>query len=101
MDAKGAEKKITSFLSAYFRKTKRKIAVVGLSGGLDSAVTLALCVRALGKNRALAVLLPSPSTPARDLKDAKVLAKKLGVKTVVFSIGPALGPFGYLAKGKL
>ncbi|MFA6489243.1 MAG: NAD+ synthase [Candidatus Micrarchaeia archaeon] len=101
MDAKKAEKKITAFIRGYFKSSKKKTAVIGLSGGLDSAATLALCVRALGRRRVVAVLMPSFSTPAQDMSDAKALAKKLGVKTIFHGIEPALAAFGALSSGRL
>ncbi len=101
MDAKNAERKIVLFLRNYFARAKKQTAVVGLSGGLDSAVTLSLCARALGRRRVIAVMLPSPSTPARDLRDAQSLAKKLGVQAQKIPIGPILRSFGSLAEGKL
>jgi len=75
--------------------------VLGLSGGLDSAAALALSVRALGKRNVTAVLLPSASTPKRDLLDAQSLAKKLGVKTISISISPILLSFSSIASAKI
>lgn len=54
--------------------------VVGLSGGIDSAVVGALCVRALGKGKVLALLMPSAHTPREDLEDARNLAGSWGVR---------------------
>ena len=51
--------RISNFISEMTRKRlKRKGAVIGLSGGIDSAVVAELCVRALGKDKVLALLLP-------------------------------------------
>ena len=55
--------------------------VFGLSGGIDSAVVGALCVRALGKRKVIAVLMPASHTPAQDLKDSRKLAKTWGVRS--------------------
>ncbi|MEM4554491.1 MAG: NAD+ synthase [Candidatus Anstonellaceae archaeon] len=90
MNPKKQSIKIRRFISSYFKKAGKKVAVVGLSSGLDSAVTLALCVRALGAQRVLAVLLPSSSTPAQDLQDAKMLVEKFSVPHVCLSIEPFL-----------
>jgi len=54
--------------------------VLGLSGGIDSAVVAALCVNALGKDRVLVLLMPSGHTPREDLDDARRLADHWGVK---------------------
>ena len=101
MEPKKAEEKIESFLVDYFWKAGKKKAVVGLSGGLDSAVTLALCVRALGRKNTLAVLLPSSSTPKRDVADARRLARQLGARAISISISPILRSFGPLASSRL
>ena len=101
MDSAAAEKKIVRFIRSCFLSTGRKNAIVGLSGGLDSAATLALCVRALGRRRVVAVLLPSDSTPKRDIADARLLASKLGVRMTSSNIEPALYSFGSLSESKI
>lgn len=101
MDAKKAGKKIEGFIRGYFRSARKKTAIVGLSGGLDSAATLALCVRALGRQHAIAAILPSDATPKEDISDARALAKKLGVKTIAFNIEPAIKAFCALSSGRL
>jgi NAD+ synthase len=101
MDASAKERKIVHFIRNYFSSSKKSTAIVGLSGGLDSAAILALCCKALGSKRVLAALLPSASTPARDISDAKLLAKKLKVETKTISIGPILAPFRPLASSRI
>jgi len=97
IDAARHEKKAVSFIRGIFRFAGRKTSIVGLSGGLDSAATLCLCVRALGKRKAIAVILPSDSTPRKDISDAKALAKRLGVQAIVSNITPAIEAFGELS----
>src|SRR5580700_1590839 len=60
--------------------------VMGLSGGIDSALTLAIAVDALGKERVHAVMMPSRYTSAASLADAAEQARLLGVKYSVLSI---------------
>jgi len=60
--------------------------VLGLSGGIDSALTLAVAVDALGKDRVQAVMMPSRYTSEMSLADAKEQAQTLGVKYSVLSI---------------
>jgi NAD+ synthase (glutamine-hydrolysing) len=60
--------------------------VIGLSGGIDSALTLAIAVDALGKDRVHAVMMPSRYTASMSLEDAKAQAETLGVKYSVLSI---------------
>ncbi len=64
--------------------------VLGLSGGIDSALVLALAVDALGAERAHAVLLPSPYTAAMSLSDAAQMAQRLKVQYDTLSITPAM-----------
>jgi NAD+ synthase (glutamine-hydrolysing) len=61
----------------YFRKMGFKKAILGSSGGVDSAVTLALAVEALGAENVEAVLMPSPFSSAHSVDDAVSLSKKL------------------------
>ena len=95
------EARIVSFIRDCFRKAGRKTAVVGVSGGLDSAVVLALCVRALGKRNVVAVFLPSKHTPAQDMKDARALAKKCGTRTASFNIEPIIRAYRWVAHKKI
>jgi len=60
--------------------------VIGLSGGIDSALTLALAVDALGAERVRAVMMPSPYTSQMSLEDARGQARLLGVRYDVISI---------------
>jgi NAD+ synthase (glutamine-hydrolysing) len=60
--------------------------VMGLSGGVDSALTLAIAVDALGKERVHAVMMPSRFTSAMSLEDARAQAEMLGVHYSVLSI---------------
>ncbi|HEU5135387.1 MAG TPA: NAD+ synthase [Steroidobacteraceae bacterium] len=61
--------------------------VMGLSGGIDSALTLAIAVDALGKDKIHAVMMPSPYTSQMSLDDARAQAEILGVKYSVLPIG--------------
>ncbi len=61
----------------YFRKMGFKQAILGSSGGIDSAVTLALAVEALGKENVRAILLPSPYSTDHSVDDAVALSQNL------------------------
>ncbi len=63
----------------YVRKCGFKKAVIGLSGGIDSAVTAVIAARALGKGKVLGVTMPSGFSSKGSVKDSKVLAKRLGI----------------------
>jgi NAD+ synthase (glutamine-hydrolysing) len=77
----------------YVRKNGFKGAVLGLSGGIDSALTLALAVDALGADSVMAVLMPSRYTADISVIDARLEAEALGVACHVIPIAPAFDAF--------
>ncbi|PPD36373.1 MAG: NAD+ synthase [Methylomonas sp.] len=82
----------------YVHKNGFKGAVLGLSGGIDSALVLALAVDALGAGQVEAVMLPSRYTSAMSLEDARLQAEALGVHYRSIAIEPAVTAFaGMLA----
>ena len=70
----------------YFTKSGFKQAILGLSGGIDSAVVCALAVEALGPENVMAVLLPSRFSSDHSIKDAEDLVKNLGCMHQTISI---------------
>jgi len=73
----------------YFRKQNLPPgAVIGLSGGIDSAVTAWLAVEALGRERVLGVAMPGPFSSEHSLKDAFELGKRLGIEVRSVDIRP-------------
>jgi len=70
----------------YMAKTGFKSVVLGLSGGLDSAVVAALAVDALGPENVLGLLLPSPYSSSHSVEDAGELAGNLGIRKRVIPI---------------
>jgi len=72
---------LTLGIKDYFRKLGFKQALLGLSGGIDSAVVAALAARALGPENVTGVLMPSEYTAARSVSDALALARRLGIRT--------------------
>jgi NAD+ synthase (glutamine-hydrolysing) len=73
----------------YFNKLGFKQAILGLSGGIDSAVTMALAARALGPENVRAVLLPSAFSSEHSVNDALELANNLGSPYDIISIEEA------------
>ena len=74
-------------------------AVIGLSGGIDSAVTAALAVDALGAASVLGVAMPSPYSSTHSLEDAAQLARLLGIRMETLPIGPALAAVSATLEG--
>lgn len=74
----------------YLRKCGYQKAVVGLSGGIDSALTCCLAVEALGKENVLGISMPSPYSSTGSVEDSRILAANLGIK---FEVIPISGIF--------
>jgi len=83
----------------YVRKNGFKGALLGLSGGIDSALVLALAVDALGADQVEAVLMPSRYTQAMSIEDAVSEAEALGVRHHTISIEPAVAAFNGMLAG--
>jgi NAD+ synthase (glutamine-hydrolysing) len=66
----------------YARKNRFQTAVIGLSGGIDSAVVTALACEALGPENVLAVMMPSPYSSRSSIDDSVALAKNLGMRVI-------------------
>ena len=77
---------------AYWKSGSKGI-VVGLSGGVDSAVAATFCCRAIGGDKVLGLTLPSNVSNPADIKDAAALCKHLGMDHRVISIEPMLEGF--------
>lgn len=77
----------------YLGKNRFPGAIIGLSGGIDSALTLCVAVDALGADRVRAVMMPSPYTAQMSLDDSRALVKTLGVRYDEVSITPAMQVF--------
>jgi len=77
-------------LKDYVNKNRFPGVVLGLSGGIDSAITAAVAVDALGKDRVRCVLLPSRYTSKESIEDATAVAKLLGVSLETVPIEPAV-----------
>ena len=81
-------------LRDYVRKNRFPGVLLGLSGGIDSALTAAVAVDALGADKVHAVMMPSPYTSAHSLEDAAACARLLGITYETISIEPAMQAFG-------
>ncbi len=77
----------------YVGKNRFPGVLLGLSGGVDSALTLAIAVDALGRERVRALMLPSPYNAAISLEDARSMAGIVGVRYDELSIEPVFAAF--------
>ncbi len=64
----------------YFRKCGFSETIIGLSGGIDSALTCALAVKALGKDKVWGITMPSPYSSGGSVEDSRILAENLGIR---------------------
>ncbi len=88
-DANKEIENITGWIRKWFEDNGSKAsAVVGLSGGKDSTIVAALCVKALGKERVVGVLMPDGEQ--KDIDDSKNVAKILGIEHFIVNIHPAV-----------
>lgn len=76
------------------QRLRRRGAVVGLSGGIDSSVAAALCVQALGRGRVLGLLMPEAESSSDSLRLGRLLAESLGIRTITEDITPILQAAG-------
>jgi asparagine synthetase B (glutamine-hydrolysing) len=76
------------------RRLRRRGAVIGLSGGIDSSVTAALSVAALGPDNVLAVLMPEKDSDPESLRLGRLVADTYGIRHVVEDIAPTLSAAG-------
>jgi NAD+ synthase (glutamine-hydrolysing) len=79
---------VTLGLGDYFRKNGFREAVIGLSGGIDSAVTAAIAARALGPERVHGYYLPSPYSTEESRSGARAVAENLGISFGEITIDP-------------
>lgn len=94
MDLEKAQKRIIDFIRDKTGKAGVSGAVVGISGGIDSALTATLAVKALGKDRVLGVHMPENGlTPAVDSEDARTLADWLGIEYRTIDISRIISAF--------
>ncbi|KER09544.1 MAG: NAD synthetase [[Candidatus Thermochlorobacteriaceae] bacterium GBChlB] len=87
------EQILLNFLRTEVRKVGFEKVVLGLSGGVDSAVSCALAVRALGKDKVLAVMMPYKTSSADSLSDAQLLIEQLGISSELVEITPMVDAY--------
>ncbi len=90
---------IEAFIARQMEAFRRNGAILGLSGGIDSAVVAALAVRALGRDRVVGTFMPERDSDPHSRRDALAVAERLGIVWREFSLTPMLtlaGVYGAL-----
>ena len=94
IDPAATAERIKRAIQAYVRDVRRRGAVVAVSGGVDSAVVLGLCARALGPERVLALLMPERDSSADSVDLGRRVAARFGTPVVIEGLTPVLAAAG-------
>ncbi len=87
------EEVLTGFIHDETLRAGKKRVVVGLSGGIDSALSATLARRALGEDGVIGILMPYRSSDPSGVKDAGALARKLGIRTELLDVTPMVDAY--------
>jgi NAD+ synthase len=93
INAPFVEKVLTAFIKDELHKFNYKRGILGLSGGLDSAVCAFLAVKALNPANVIALILPYGQSYSRDVKDAQEIAQLLGIQSKTIDISPMVDTY--------
>jgi len=94
LDAAAACREIEAFVRGEVGRLGKRGVVIGLSGGLDSTVCAYLCLRALGRRRVLALILPERDSHPDNVRDAAEVARILGLRVEQVDLAPLLARLG-------
>jgi NAD+ synthase len=94
IDAEKEADRIGQGIRDYIARTRKKGAVVAISGGIDSSVVAFLCARALGKERVFALHMPEKESSSDTLKLSRLVSSSLGVDSTLEEISPLLEAAG-------
>jgi NAD+ synthase len=94
MNCEELTNKLTNFICSKVEEANAKGVVLGLSGGIDSSLVATLCVKALGNDKVLGVIMPEKNSNPQDKEHAELLANQLGIKYTVSDITDILKSFG-------
>jgi NAD+ synthase len=86
IEPEAVTRSLVTFIQTHADKLERDGAILGLSGGIDSAVVAALCQRAVGTNNTLALILPDRDSQKEHTEDALELGRQLGIQTKTIDI---------------
>jgi NAD+ synthase len=94
IDCEAETERICSFIRKHVGDMRKAGAVVGLSGGIDSALSAELCVKALGKEKVLGLMLPEKESSPKSAEFAEKHVRKMGIASESFDITRTLDAFG-------
>ncbi|MCP4154644.1 MAG: NAD(+) synthase [bacterium] len=94
MDCAAETESICKFVKQQVHEMKRDGIIVGLSGGIDSALAAAICVKAVGKDNVIGVILPEKESQPISAQFAEKHAKLLGIETITHDLTGMLTGFG-------
>lgn len=83
----------------YMHKCGFQKAIIGLSGGIDSALTAVIAADAVGSENVIGVGMPGPYSSEGSIEDARALAKNLGIRFELLSINPAYDAYRHILQG--
>ncbi len=92
INAELTEKILTGFIHTELNRVGFQRALLGVSGGIDSAVSLYLSAKALGPENVLAIRMPYKTSPDHTLEDAQLMIDDLGVQSMTVEITPMVDP---------
>ncbi len=98
IDCESEAERISAFIKDQMRSMHREGIVIGLSGGVDSALAAALSVKAIGREKVLGLLLPDKESSPQSAEFALKQAAQLGIGTQLSDITPVLEAFGSYGK---
>ena len=93
IDIEEAKTVIEDFIKTYVKNAGCNGVVIGLSGGVDSAVTTILCIEALGNKNVKCLFLPDSTTPESDIRHKEILVKKFNLDCKTINITPLVNEF--------
>lgn len=93
IDFSSETKKISAFLKDYLLASGYQKYIIGISGGIDSALSAALAVQALGKSQVIGVFMPYRDSSPESKKDAELLCKHLDIQLLSIDISPMLDAY--------
>lgn len=94
IEPEALSRSLEDFIREYVQKLEREGTILGLSGGVDSAVVAALCKRAVGPENTLALIMPDRDSKKEHINDALSFGREIGIQTKLIDITPYLEQLG-------